>query len=249
MNEPISRFTGKARAYASGRPIYPAQTLIQILQVTNLAKSASVFDLGAGTGLFSELLLTHFDHVNLVEPNPDMLTVAAERLPADRITIHPHQAESFSAQPQSIDLITAAQAFHWFDQTTAKQHWKAVLTPEGFVALIWNERTTASPFAKSVADLLKSLAQRDPDKAPPLEHPDEEILAFFSSAQVLTTEHTTPLSQLELTNLVLSRSYSPVPSDSDYAETISKIHEIFKSHQLNGLVPLPYRTKLFIGRL
>jgi SAM-dependent methyltransferase len=249
MSDPISRFSGKAHAYASGRPIYPTETLNQIVETTNLPQSAAVFDLGAGTGLFTQLLLNHFNQVTLIEPNNDMATTAKDRLPLDRITIQNEPAESFNADPHSIDLITAAQAFHWFNQTTAKAHWKKCLKPEGYAALIWNERTTETAFAQEVTDLLSHMAKRDPQNPPPQEGSDEEILGFFEHAEIKTTTHSTPLTEQELINLVLSRSYAPNSNDTDYKSVINQVKNIYTTYKVNNSVELPYQTKVFIGQI
>ncbi|MFM9874232.1 MAG: class I SAM-dependent methyltransferase [Fimbriimonadaceae bacterium] len=249
MKNPISRFTGKAQAYASGRPIYPQKTLTELIESSGLSRSANVYDLGAGTGLFTELLLYHFHHVTLIEPNYEMASTASERLPKNRITIQNQHAESFVAAPNSIDIITAAQAFHWFDRTKANVHWKSMLKPSGFVALIWNERTTESPFAKEISNLLNEMTKRDPKNPPPQEGSDQEILNFFSQAELKTTTHSTPLTKQELINLVLSRSYAPNKADADYNSIVEKVQSIFQSHQVNQSVNLPYQTKLLIGQI
>ncbi|MCB0825491.1 MAG: class I SAM-dependent methyltransferase [Armatimonadetes bacterium] len=249
MSEKISRFDGKASIYASSRPTYPLKTLHQISEVTDLPTDATVYDLGAGTGLFSQILLEHFQRVHLVEPNADMRGQAENVLPTDHSTSIDAEAESFPAEPRSIDLITAAQAFHWFDQPRAKAHWRQVLKPSGWVALVWNTRIPSTPFAEEVGNLLKALVDASPQGDIPQDSADEEILAFFESAQILATEHTTPLSEQELCNLVMSRSYSPRSGEPLFAEIKEKVQDIHASYQSNGLVDLPYLTKLYIGRI
>jgi len=249
MIEPVQRFSGKAAAYSNGRPTYPQGCLDQIVTKTGLSSDATVFDTGAGTGLFTQLLLNYFNQVNIVEPNDDMRALAINRLPVGRVKPIKATAEQFPAEPQFVDLITAAQAFHWFDQTAAKTHWKSVLKPGGFVALVWNERTSSTPFATEFTNFLNRLTKFDPNNQPPFEGPDHEILAFFSEATIETTEHSTPLTEQELVNLAVSRSYFPSPEHPEFPRLQSEVREIFANHQLNNSVELPYLCKLFIGSI
>lgn len=249
VSEKISRFDGKASIYASSRPTYPVQTLRQILEVTGLPPDVIVYDLGAGTGLFSKVLLEHFHQVHLVEPNAEMRSEAAMSLPPHRIKVIDASAEAFSEEPHSIDLITTAQAFHWFDRTKAIAHWRQILKPEGWVAVIWNTRLLSSPFAQEVGSLLQSLIENSPQHDIPQELADEEVLSFFQNAQVLTAAHATPLTEQELCNLVLSRSYSPLPCDRIFPKVIAQARDIHARYQSEGYVEMPYQTKLFIGRI
>ena len=48
-----------------------------------------------------------------------------------------------------MDLVTVAQAFHWFDRAAFRQECQRLLKPGGQVALIWNDRLTNTPFLKA----------------------------------------------------------------------------------------------------
>ena len=67
-------------------------------------------------------------------------------------------AEQTTLQNESIDLITAAQAFHWFDVDKTKQEFKRILKPNGYCCLIWNERLVSSAFEKAYEKLLLDYA-------------------------------------------------------------------------------------------
>ncbi|QYK52855.1 MAG: methyltransferase domain-containing protein [Fimbriimonadaceae bacterium] len=249
MVEPIERFSGKASAYSTARPTYPQECLNQIVRYTGLTPDARVFDTGAGTGLFTQLLLNYFDKVTLVEPNDDMRANALKNLPSERIDSVCATAESFESTPHSVDLITAAQAFHWFDRDAVKVHWRTILKPTGYVALVWNERTESTPFAQEFTAFLHRLANFDPNNKPPMESPDEEVLSFFSDAKIETAAHSTSLSQQELINLAISRSYFPSPSHPEFEQLKQEVSAIFDRHATKQIVQLPYLCKLFIGQI
>ena len=116
MRDNTHRFTGKGAVYAAARPRY-AEGLFEFLaSCPNAAPGSVIADIGSGTGIFSEQLIEHGWEVVGVEPNDDMRAQAERRLgntgmfesvraTADRTGLPAH----------SVDCVTAAQAFHWFD--------------------------------------------------------------------------------------------------------------------------------------
>jgi ubiquinone/menaquinone biosynthesis C-methylase UbiE len=65
-------------------------------------------------------------------------------------------AEASGLDTESIDFITAGQAFHWFDRVATKHEFKRILRPGGHVALIWNERHHhGTAFQAGYEDLLQ----------------------------------------------------------------------------------------------
>jgi SAM-dependent methyltransferase len=95
-----------------------------------------VLDLGAGTGKFTELLTTRADRVIAVEPSAAMLNVLRAKL-ADVESIVAG-AESIPLPESSVDAVTVAQAFHWFDRDAACAEIARVLVPGGTLGLLWN---------------------------------------------------------------------------------------------------------------
>src|SRR4030095_4583501 len=107
---------------------------------------ARVADVGAGTGLLTRGLLARGFDVVAVEPNPAMREACDRYCAAfDRYRSVEGTGESMPLPAASIDLITAAQAFHWFDIDPARAECLRVLTPHGKVALIWNDRDFSDP--------------------------------------------------------------------------------------------------------
>jgi ubiquinone/menaquinone biosynthesis C-methylase UbiE len=118
--------------YDRYRPGFPAAAAAEILP----SRVGSVVDLGAGTGKFTELLMPHADHVIAVEPSVAMLDVLRAKLPmVDPIVAG---AESIPLPDSSVNVVTVAQAFHWFDRDAACAEIARVLVPGGTLGLLWN---------------------------------------------------------------------------------------------------------------
>src|SRR5262245_840572 len=122
--DPTERFSARADAYARARPSYPQAVFDVLREHYTLAEGTVGADLGAGTGIFSRLLLEAGAVVFAVEPNADMRLEAERSVPSARAPFFRSiaaRAEETSLPAASIDLVTAAQAFHWFDIEQARR--------------------------------------------------------------------------------------------------------------------------------
>jgi len=246
------RFTGKAQVYDQSRPDYPAEALDCIAEQCGLApkrgfttQGSVVADIGAGTGKLTRMLLARGFDVIAVEPNQAMREMLREQLgdnPALRTVAAP--AEDTGLAGHSIDAITVAQAFHWFDQTACKAEFARILKPGGKAALLWNNRDEDMPLTRKHGELMLKFRIRE---AVRLENPHDVYAAFFSSHEIFRFRHTQSLDEAALLALSFSRSYSPAPGDPRYAELERAVKKLFAEHQKNGAVEYCYRTAVVIG--
>ena len=141
IRDPHQRFTDRVGDYVSYRPGYPETLIDAVIDLVGSRSAAVVADIGAGTGIFTRSLVARGLQVYAVEPNAAMRT-AAERGLADapNFSAIDGSAEATGLADESVDLITAAQAFHWFDKSAARQEFERILKSGGRVALIWNRR-------------------------------------------------------------------------------------------------------------
>ena len=133
----LENFTGKAEAYAKGRPGYPKEAIERILGV---ASSDTVFaDIGAGTGKFTVKLAEHGFSMYAVEPNADMRRQLAITLaPFTNAKIIDGTAEATTLPDDSIDILTVAHALHWFNLDAFRAECLRVVKPGGLVIAIYN---------------------------------------------------------------------------------------------------------------
>lgn len=118
--------------YDRYRPGFPTEVLDLLAPHT----VQNALDLGAGTGKFTELLVRRAHDVVAVEPSQAMLAVLARKLP--QVSTHLAPAEAIPVATTSQDLVTVAQAFHWFDKEPACAEINRILRPGGILGLLWN---------------------------------------------------------------------------------------------------------------
>ena len=204
--KPTDRFTGKADAYEQSRPDYPAEALACIARECKLVPGAAVADIGAGTGKFTRALLTEGYDVVAVEPNADMLTTLRANFTQLRILEAP--AEATTLPDHSVDAITVAQAFHWFDHNKCKIEFARVLKPGGKIALLWNNREEGSFALKHL-----QMMQRYRTGEPLHFKTEDETNAFFRVHKTFRFTNKQYFDEARLLALTFSRSYSPAPED------------------------------------
>lgn len=149
-----TRFDGKGEIYAKARAKYSVKLLDYIKNTLNIHVGSVFADIGSGTRIFTEQLLNCGYCVYAVEPNADMRKKAEEKLSEDKNFTSIYGADSNTNLPdQSVDFITTAQAFHWFDAEAFKKECKRILKPNGKVIIVYNSRDEQAACTKALADL------------------------------------------------------------------------------------------------
>jgi SAM-dependent methyltransferase len=248
-----TRFDDRVDDYVRHRPGYPPALIDCLRRECGLGPGRVVADVGSGTGKLTELLLAAGARVHAVEPNAGMRG-AAERLlggiPGFRSV--DGTAEATGLEPGSVDLATAAQAFHWFDQAAARTEFVRILKPGGSAALVWNERDDdASEFLR---DYERCLYDFSVDYGA-VDHrrtaSRERIAAFFAPGGFCEAEF--PNAQdLDLDGLrgrYLSCSYALPSGHARFDEVMAALSDLFARYQRGGRVRIDYRTRLYHGSL
>jgi SAM-dependent methyltransferase len=156
----VARFSDRVVDYIRYRPSYPVEALDAIRAIGGLSAGAEVADLGAGTGIWTRILLDAGFQVTAMEPNLEMRRAAEESLgnqPGFRSL--EGASDRTGLPPASVDLVTAAQAFHWFDVAKTRRECLRVLKQNAWVVLLFNERLVdGSPFLIAYESLLQRYA-------------------------------------------------------------------------------------------
>jgi len=215
-----------------------------------LAESV-VADIASGTGIFTRIVLEAGAHVFGVEPNAEMRRAAEEFLAgyASFTTLN-GTAESTILPDHSVDIITAAQAAHWFDPGKARQEFVRILKPGGWTVLMWNDRRiNASRFSREYEDLLLRYGT-DYHEVRRLGG-DLTVKAFFAPSDFQTPvfDNRQDLDYVGLEGRLLSSSYAPRASDPKHEPMLQELRRIFDSNQVNGRIIFEYDTRVYYGQM
>lgn len=244
------RFSDRVENYVRYRPGYPSDVVDLLVRQARLTPATRVADIGSGTGISAEMFLKAGVPVTGVEPNAPMRE-AAERLLAGYpcFTSVDGTAQATTLPDGSVDLILAAQAFHWFAGAETRSEFSRILKPGGLVALLWNVRQVdTTPFLRDYEALL--LEYGTDYNTVRHETIDSRVLGgFFTAGHTL---HTFPNRQVfdygSLRGRLLSSSYAPAPGMPRHEEMIAELERIFALHQQGGTVGIDYTTEVYLGR-
>jgi SAM-dependent methyltransferase len=234
-------FGSVAPDYAVLRPSYPPG-LVPFL-TGGAGRGRRVLDLGAGTGLLTELLVEAGHEVVAVDPSAAMLEQLAHRLP--RVPTAVAAAEALPLPDADVDVVTAAQAAHWFDPTPAAAEIARVLRPDGTIGLLWSLRDDRAPV---VAALSALLAAEDVERFRPAAVADAfagELDADVVTAESVSVQRTTPE---DVVAGFATRSYAAAMTEQRRTEFLDAIRELIATHpdtRGRDVVDLPHVVSAF----
>ena len=248
---PLGRFTDRVANYVAYRPKYPAAVLEFMRDELNLSPSSIIADVGSGPGILTEMFLRNGNTVFAVEPN-DAMRAAAENL----LGAFPNfksvnaAAEATTLADSSVDFVTAAQAFHWFDAGRALAEFARILKPGGWVALLWNmRRVDSTPFLSELERILRAYGT-DYERVA-ADNPGQELMErvfprgfgtkIFQHAQIFDYEG--------LRGRWLSASYVPLAGHPNHEPMFNALRRAFDEYNTDGTVAIEYDTVIYFSQL
>ncbi len=244
------RFTGRADHYADHRPSYPPAVLETLREAGRLLPREVVADVGAGTGILTELLLRNGNPVIAVEPNANMRSALASLRSAwPLLQVVSGAAEATTLPQASVDMVVVAQAFHWFDPQRTRQEFARILRQGGRIALVWNVRDkSATPFLRGYEAMLDAhAAEYARLKAGPIDLPVLEEFFAPGGCHSRTFAHERPYDLAGLLGLLRSTSYAPQPGAPHYEAMTAELERLFVAHAVAGSIAMKYQTRLFVS--
>ncbi len=251
MTDPTQRFSSRVNNYVKYRPAYPAAIIDLLRAECGLTPDSIVADVGSGTGLLTELFLRAGNRVWGIEPNREMREAGEQLLrPYERFVSIDATAEATSLPDRSVDVITAGQAFHWFDRARVGAEFARILKPQGWIVLIWNERRTEStPFLRAYEQLLYTYST---DYAQ-VDHRlvDQDVIGAAFPAVTFQRRTFDNHQRFDLAGVqgrLMSSSYAPEVGHPNHAPLMAALADIFQQYQTNGEIVFEYDTRVNYGR-
>lgn len=243
MNE--EKFTGKADVYEKFRPGYP-DALIDYLY--DKAKCDKVADIGAGTGKFTRCLLRKPWSVTAVEPNDDMRGFLSR---LGRVSVVNAAAENTGLPFHAFGLVTAAQAFHWFDADNFKIECRRILTDNGCLAVIWNSFIEEGLAARQREICRKySTDEKFARTGHVGKHEDSEEYfrcEYFSRCEKTEFFGERMFDRDSFIGETLSRSHAPQKDNADFDPFLNELNSAFDEFSSGGKAAVKCRTVCFLG--
>ncbi|MCC2685378.1 MAG: methyltransferase protein [Paenibacillaceae bacterium] len=246
------RFTERVDDYVKYRPSYPEDALDYLFGEVGLRPGSLVADIGAGTGIFSKLLLARGSRVIAVEPNEAMRSAADEMLGSEpNYRSVDGSAEATGLADSSVDFIVCAQSFHWFDQVATKVEFKRILRPGGKVVLIWNSRVpSGTPFLEGYEQLLHKYGE-DYGRINHKNITLEQLRPFYSNGgpvkKVFFNRQMLDFDQLK--GRAMSSSYVPALGHPNHDPFVAALRELFERNKRDGKVEMDYETEVYVGEV
>lgn len=243
------RFSGRADNYVKGRPGYPKKLFDCLYDDYGLSKASVIADIGAGTGKFSKYLLDMGSTVYLIEPNDDMRNAAQNELSDYSKAIFINgSSDMTNLKDNSVDFITAAQAFHWFDADKFKEECKRILKPGGRVILVWNTRDMSSEFNIKGYEIYKKYCPLFKGYHGGMRDDDKRITDFFDhDCKKLNFENPLVFTKEKFISRSLSASYSLKKDDENFGTYINALENLFEQYCVNDVVIMKNNTVAYIG--
>lgn len=245
MNE--EKFTGKADIYDKYRPSYP-DALIDHLYEN--AGCDAIADIGAGTGKFTRCLLKKPWKITAVEPNADMRRKLSE---IAGIIVVDAPAENTGLADHSVGLVTAAQAFHWFDEKKFKAECKRILTENGKVAVVWNDYIEEGLAEQQTLicrkySMDKQYAEKGHTGARSEEDGDKFFREYFERLWFKEFFSERVFDLESFIGETLSRSHAPKEGESGCEQFVGELKNAFARFEKNGAVTVNCKTSLYLGQ-
>jgi SAM-dependent methyltransferase len=247
-----ARFSDRVDDYVRYRPDYPPALLDWLQHKQGVGIAWLVADVGAGTGISSKMFLDAGYRVIAVEPNAAMRHAAEHWLRAQEgFRAIDGTADATGLDAASVDLVTVAQAFHWFDEDATRREFARILRPGGLAAIWWNSRRlTGTRFLEGYETLLQtygtdytSVAERYAD--------DARMRGWFASGYrgSASFEHGQRLDFEALRGRLMSSSYAPKEGHPQHEPMLHALRALFDACAERGTISFDYDTRIFAGHL
>ena len=159
-------------------------------------------------------------------------------------------AEKTKIESNSLELVTASQAFHWFNNKKCAQEFKRILKDDGYVVLIWNERVLgANEFLRKYEEVLLEFGtdyqsvRHDKLTKASLE------TCFRSEFETATFPNSQTLDFDGFKGRAFSASYTPAIGDVRHKKMLERLKSLFADFEEKGRIHLLYNTNIFFTQI
>lgn len=231
------RFESVAGEYERGRPQYPPAVVGALAAELSVPPGAPVLDLAAGTGKLSRVLLAAGFDLTAVEPLESLREVLTERIGPDRV--RDGVAERIPLEDASVDAVTVADAFHWFDHAAALAEIARVLRPGGGLAVLSTVTDwTGATWAHEVGTLVASLRPQHPNFDGPPWSIAARAAGRWSEPREIKITTSQPARPEQIVDYLGSMSWIAALPDDERAPAVERIRILVNGGEMPAELPV-----------
>lgn len=242
-------FSEKAAHYAVSRPGYAPALYDALYDRCGFSGGSVVADVGTGTGLFARELLARGSRVFGVEPN-DAMRERAQALCEQHpnFTLTSGDAAATGLDAGSVDFVTAAQAFQWFDPAAFAAECRRILRPGGKVLLVWNLRDMSADVNRELYTVNSFYCPDFRGFSGGVRRGDKRVSEFLAPGfEELAFPAPLMLDREAFVRWCLSSSYAPRQGNYAYGAYRAAVGDIFDRYGSGGVLNVPNDTVAYFG--
>jgi ubiquinone/menaquinone biosynthesis C-methylase UbiE len=243
-------YSTKAEKYAKYRWDYAPQAIQAIIDITRMTRQWTLADLGAGTGILTRHFIGKVKKVYAIEPNTEMMQILTEELQAfSSVCVLGAPAENTTLPDHSVDMITVAQAIHWFDPEPARREMLRILKKDGWLVLIRNYETNAKEKGEALGSLMTE--EYGADFTVVTERPKAAPTRFYfgnDRFQTLVFPFQSNQSWEEFMGSLTTASFMPDEDHPLFGKLETRARQIFSQYSEDEFWSVRGETELVIGQ-
>jgi ubiquinone/menaquinone biosynthesis C-methylase UbiE len=237
----------KAELYDKYRWDYPAEAIQWIVKTTNIKNSSVISDLGAGTGKLTRHFIPYSNHIYAVEPDMNMSRILIDKQFKNISIIRNYSHELKEIPDNSVDLIIAAHALHWFDFEKTIIELNRIAKENCFIVSVNNQSISENEKTKDIDAVLNQYKKN-------ISYLKQQynVMNYFKNNQIQekTFDFIQENNQESYLGELSSVSYFPDKTDGDiYLKFKKDVERIFHKYSKNGKLYFSCQTKVGIGKL
>jgi ubiquinone/menaquinone biosynthesis C-methylase UbiE len=242
-------YSAKAEKYARYRWDYAPEAIQAILDTTNISLNSTMADIGAGTGILTRHFADKTRRIYAVEPNLEMRQILSREMASfPSVAVLDGCAENTTLPGNSVDVITVAQAIHWFDPEPATQELMRILKGSGWLALLRNYEADKEK-DQAIGSLMTE--EYGADFTVQNKQPEQKPAAYYygnGSFQRLTFPFEFEQTCEEFIGALTTASFMPDEDHPLFQKLETKARQVFAEYSQGGYWLSRGETELVIGQ-
>ena len=239
-------FSAGAGAYERARPAYPPEAVRHLIRRLAIGPFSRVLDLGAGTGKLTALITPTRAEVLALEPVGEMRGRLATALPG--VEVVAGAAEAIPLADGSIDVVVAAQAFHWFDGRRALAEIHRVLTRGGGLGLVWNARDHSVGWVSELSAIVDAYGDAIRRHESGAWRAAFASPSGFSQLEGAEFSNVQEVDEDQVVDRVASTSFIAMLPEDERSQVLERVRALIRSHpDTSGRehFAFPHRTRVY----